>query len=1049
VLLLCPIPLAAQYFGRNKVRSDDFRFTVLQTAHFDVYSYPEEARAVQDAVRMSERWYERYARTFQLEFARRKPIILYADHADFEQTNIIEGRIDEATGGVTESLKDRVFLPLASTYQETDHVLGHELVHAFQYDVAKSRGGVGAGGLEQLPLWMVEGMAEYLSLGRESPLTAMWLRDAVLREDFPTVAKLERDPRYFPYRFGHALLAYVGGTYGDSKVLQLFREALRRGTEIGFQEILGVGADTLSAEWRRATELAYRPLMQGRILPGDLGRGVASRATGAGEMNLAPSVSPDGRYVAFLSEKDLFAMKLYLAETATGRIIRTLGTSGADPEYDALNYLDASGSWSPDGTQLAFVVTTGGDNRVAIVDVASGDLLRTIRAEGIGGISGVAWSPDGRTVAFSGSRGGISDLYLLDLTTERVTQLTDDRYADLQPAWSPDGGTLAFVTDRGPDTDLGSLRFGLHQLAFLDLRTLTVELLPLFRGADHVDPHFSPDGQSLYFLSDQDGFPDVYRVRRDGRELVRITRVATGVSGLTRLSPAFTLARDVPVLVMSVFDERGFEVRALDGPLTGTPVRPLATARGFSPSAAVAVGSAGPGAGVVTEGTLALGGSSAVTVDVPPGRMLPPIVPYLSSQVSAYLRDAESGLVSASAYPLAEARSYSPGLALDAIGPLSVGLSIGRFGTYFGGNASATFSDMLGDRLLGAQVFANGGAKDVGGQLVFINRNRRINWGLGVARTPYVFGFETLTTDPYGRPLVEDRLYHTYVNEASGLVAYPLSSTRRVETQLGVTRYSFDFEVDETVFDDFGNVIRQSRRNADSPASLNLAHASVAFVHDNAFFGFTSPVTGSRSRVELEGVAGTVRYGGLLLDYRRYVRPASLLTVALRGYHYGRYGNVAALEEHDIQPLFLGNETLIRGYAYESFDRAECSEPTGAKVSFTGCAELDRLFGNRLAVANLELRVPLTGTERYGVVAFRWIPIELAAFMDAGVAWDSERPAVWTFARGSAERTPVVSTGLSARVNVVGVLVLELYRAYPFQRPGRGWHWGFNIAPGW
>jgi outer membrane protein assembly factor BamA len=296
---------------------------------------------------------------------------------------------------------------------------------------------------------------------------------------------------------------------------------------------------------------------------------------------------------------------------------------------------------------------------------------------------------------------------------------------------------------------------------------------------------------------------------------------------------------------------------------------------------------------------------------------------------------------------------------------------------------------------------------------------------------------------------VQNVLYHTYVSEASGLAAYPLSSTRRVEGELGFTRYAYDFEVEETLLAPSGGVVGQVKRPLDAPEPMNLGHASVAFVHDNAFFGFTSPVTGRRFRVGLEGVTGTVDYGGVLADYRRYFRPASLLTVALRGYHYGRYGNLDSFEEHGIQPLFLGYETLVRGYAYESFTYDECTAPSDPETSFSGCAELDRLFGNRLGAASVELRVPLTGTERYGVVAFRWIPIELAAFADAGVAWDDERPADLSFVRSTPDRVPVFSTGLSARVNVAGILVLEIYRAYPFQRPGKGWHWGFNIAPGW
>ncbi|MBI4538753.1 MAG: PD40 domain-containing protein [Gemmatimonadetes bacterium] len=359
--LAAPVPAAAQYFGRNKVRYDDFDFKVLPTSHFDIHFYPEAGDAVGDATRMAERWYERLARTFQHEFKDKKPLVLYADHPDFEQTNILEGQIDQSTGGVTESAKNRVLLPITGSYQDTDHVLGHELVHAFQYDIALSNNGGGLGRMSQLGLWFIEGMAEYLSLGRESPLTAMWLRDALLRDDFPTIDKLSRDYRYFPYRFGQALWAYVGGTYGDDAVITLYRAGLALGPDVALESVLGVRSDSLSALWRQAVESAYRPLMEGRTAPADLGRVLESPATGSGRINLAPSVSPDGRYVAFLSEKDLFAIDLFLADARTGKVIRKLGRSGADPHFDALRYLDSSGSWSPDGRKLVFVVTAGGD----------------------------------------------------------------------------------------------------------------------------------------------------------------------------------------------------------------------------------------------------------------------------------------------------------------------------------------------------------------------------------------------------------------------------------------------------------------------------------------------------------------------------------------------------------------------------------------------------------------------------------------------------------------------------------------------------------------
>src|SRR6185437_7335590 len=87
-----PSTAAAQYFGRNKVQYQTFHFKRLKTPHFDIYYYPAESLAAVDAARMAERWYARHSKTLTDEFDRRS-IILYANHADFEQTNVIGGFI--------------------------------------------------------------------------------------------------------------------------------------------------------------------------------------------------------------------------------------------------------------------------------------------------------------------------------------------------------------------------------------------------------------------------------------------------------------------------------------------------------------------------------------------------------------------------------------------------------------------------------------------------------------------------------------------------------------------------------------------------------------------------------------------------------------------------------------------------------------------------------------------------------------------------------------------------------------------------------------------
>src|SRR5436190_20646146 len=133
--LLVASPASGQYFGRNKVQYRTFKFQILQTEHFDLYYYPEEQEAAQVASRISERWYARLSRFFDHQLRGRQVLILYAAPAHFRQTNAIEELVGEGTGGVTESLRRRIVVPMAGSLADTNHVIGHEIVHAFQFDI--------------------------------------------------------------------------------------------------------------------------------------------------------------------------------------------------------------------------------------------------------------------------------------------------------------------------------------------------------------------------------------------------------------------------------------------------------------------------------------------------------------------------------------------------------------------------------------------------------------------------------------------------------------------------------------------------------------------------------------------------------------------------------------------------------------------------------------------------------------------------------------------------------------------------------------------------
>ncbi len=1044
-LALMPARAHAQYFGRNQVQYEDFDFHILSTEHFNVYYYPSEREVAEDAARMAERWYSRLSDAFQHAFQDKKPIILYANHADFEQTNVPVGSTDQSIGGVTEPIKDRVVIPLAWTYSDDDHVMGHELTHAFQFDIAKSQTGPGLAALNRVPGWMIEGMAEYLSLGRVDANTTMWLRDAVLHDKFPTIDDLLNTGKFFPYRYGEALWAYIGGKYGDRAVPALFGFATQQGLDAAAQRVLGLTLDSLSARWVAETKVEEQKVIADRTNPDSVGYLLAGpNKHKVGRQNLSPALSPDGRLVAFISERGLFAFDLYVANAETGEIVQRLTSSATNPHFDALSFMNSSGSFSPDSRQFATVVLKGGDQKVVILNVDGGGVQRTLKTDDIGAIGDPAWSPDGKAIVFSGNKGGITDLYLYDLGTDELRQLTRGRETELQPQWSPDGTLIAYATDAGEGTDFQRLTYAPIGIDIMDVATGRTRHLNLFPHTKNINPHFAPDGRSVYFVSDPDGVPDVFRFELSTGRVFRVTNIATGVSGITALSPTLGVARDEGRLAFSVFNNQGYDIR------------------GMTPAEA--------------QGELM---ETVQTVATAPAAAMPPVKSAQEGLVQDYLRDPATGLPVASSF---EVKPYRSRLGLDLIGPPSIGVATSSFGTGLAGGVSAYFSDMLGNKQLGVALQANGTVKDIGGLAQYVNLDHRWNWGAVVGHIPYLQIFRGVQlTDQPGVVEVQDLRSRIFVDQAQGLLQYPFSQSRRLELTGGYTRYSYDFEVNRLLVASNGQVIGQQRTSAPScsadpqeiaqfgfcaPDPLNLFQAAVAYVGDNSVFGFTSPIQGERFRFEVSPTVGTLQYMTGLADFRHYFF-SSPVTVAVRGYHYGRYGRDAD-RDSILGPLFLGYEWLVRGYDYYSFSPSECGAPAQSANSFTGCPVIDQLFGSRIAVANLEVRVPLLGVEQFGLINFPYLPTELSAFVDAGLAWSHDNPARLAWVRdlsqlhcqtpaggsggsiqGTCEHAPVVSTGVSARMNVLGFLVLEAYYAYPFQRTEKGWHWGFNLTPGW
>ncbi|UCC71097.1 MAG: PD40 domain-containing protein [Gemmatimonadota bacterium] len=1006
---------SAQYFGQNKVQYERFDFEVLKTEHFDIHYYPEARDAVEQAGRMAERWYARLSRIFNHELRGRQVIILYADHPDFEQTTALSGSIDEATGGVTEAFKRRVVLPMAGSLAETDHVLGHELVHAFQFDVttgARSAVGGGFPAALAMPLWFIEGMAEYFSLGPVYPHTAMWMLDAARREKLPSLRELA-SPSYFPYRYGHALWAYVGGRWGDPAIAEILKAAAVTGNVAqAMAQVLEIAPDELVADWQESLRNAYQELLAKTKGPEEYARVLVSPEQGGGRLNIAPAVSPDGSQVVFLSEKDRFSIEMFRADAGTGKIEKKILKTATDPHYESLQFINSAGDWHPNGRDFVFAGVSKGKPIIVVLDAERGKKTKEYKIEEAGEIFNPSWSPDGRYIVYAASLGGLMDLFVLDTETGEQRRLTYDAFADLQPAWSPDGAKIAFVTDRF-GTDLRSLDWGSYRLALIDVETGEIEPLPDFPEGKNINPQWSADGSSLYFLSDQSGITNIYRISIPDGELYQVTNLRTGVSGITALSPAMSLSSDSNRMVFSAYEGDRYTLYAIED-----------------------------------EAVLAGGALEPPLAEVSPAVLPPADRPV--GDVMALVDNAYLGLPQTT--ESFESAKYKAGLSLDYIAPPTLAVGADRFGTYAGGGTALFWSDMLGVHNVVTLLQVNGGVSDIAALAGYQNQRSRWNWAVVAAQTPVMNRFFGLATDGVNTVVTELR-FRQISRDIATFWSYPLNRVQRIEFSARYQNVLYDYESE--IFLSTGEVLEKNDHPKCSedpdfpycePDNMNLGWGSAALVYDNTIFGYTGPVLGQRYRLELAPVVGSLNYLGALVDYRKYFMPFTYTTLAGRILHFGRYGD-GGEDFQRILPLYLGYQQLLRGYDSGSFEGVECLDAV-ADNSFVGessCPVYNQLFGSRMLVANFELRAPFPLV--LGVTAPGLPPVTLAAFFDAGVTWWTEGTA---FEVGG-NKDPfnlVTSFGLAARVNFFGLVLMEVDFVHPNNRPRKDWIWQFGFAPG-
>lgn len=522
--LIGAAPASAQYFGKNQIQYRDLDWKIYHSPHFDVYYYTADEGQLKRVVSFAESAYDELSRELDHQLKDPIPLIVYETHSAFQLTNILHSEIPEGVGAFAEPRKFRMVLPFDMSDPELLNLLRHELTHIFQFHIL-NRGRVGLSG--RPPQWFMEGMASYY--GRdEQTADKKFMIDAVVNDNIPSVETLGGG--FIAYRYGNAVFTFIEERWGKEAVLDLIYEFRNTfGSRIGkaIERTFKMDVEDFDAEFRRWARKKYLPTLLTTGEPGDFGKPFRLDRGQAGN-EMSPVASPSGDLVAAITT-DRGDIDISLFDTKSRRRIRNL-TRGIDTQIREIvlrNTRQVGGdlAFSPDGNTIAAFGRREGGRSLLLFDALSGKLKQIIDME-VEQQRSPAYSPDARKVAFSGNKGGINDIYLLDLDTLEVQNVTADEGFDSAPTFSPDGRWLTYTSVLGER----------HQILRLDLQSPQQRFQITSGEFNNKEPEYSRDGSRLYFTSDRSGADNIYSLDLATGTVRQYTNAITGCDRPTVLS---------------------------------------------------------------------------------------------------------------------------------------------------------------------------------------------------------------------------------------------------------------------------------------------------------------------------------------------------------------------------------------------------------------------------------------------------------------------------------------------------------------------------------
>ncbi len=998
LLILLLLPTFTWSFGRNKVQYRTFDWKILQTPHFDIYFYQGEADLARITADIAEKAYESHSNSFSHKINHRVPILVYNSSNDFQQTNVILQIIGEHTNGFAELLRNRIVIHFNGSYENYRHLIFHELVHIFQYDILYSNildSVTGSGYLYQIPLWFMEGLAEWGSRDGIDTETAMFERDGIVNGWWPNLRLLDYYQGYIVYKAGQSLICYLDRTYGTAKIAQLMQTVrFTRNPERAIKSVYGKTYAQLGKEWHLELKRQYWPEIAYRSLPDEFSVPLTNHIKEQSFYNYYPSISPNGDKIAFFSDKDI-RMAIYIMDIKTKKVIKVLQGESSG-KFEQLHTFRSGLSWSPDGSKLTFVAKSGAEDEIYIIDVIEKSIIERLKF-GMNGLFSPAFSPDGNKLVFVGLKTGLADLYLFDLETDSLTRLLTDTYDDRDPVWSPDGEWIAFSSDRASIKSKSDEEyvyippFGQYDIFLLN--PITNEIRQITKHKCN-DTHPTWYKNHIAFISDENNISNIWIANLEAD--TTITQLTDILGGC--FTPSWS--KDGTKLVFSVFANSGWDLYLMKSPLTNPPKikMPPEPAKEITNNFTnntnsdnlvltaltdtLTVSKVDTLANILIDTTNTItdtlynisADTTTLTIEnisdnsFADGFVIgePILNTFTYYDTTAYISDNDTTrLANELRFRDYKEADFKLSFALDMI---RGGFQYDAFYGFMG-QTVLTFSDILGNhRIYIASDFTNN-IDDNNTDIVYYYLPRRLDYGVGVHHYKYYYAkyYSNGTVDVLG-----ERDWGT-----SALLSYPFSTFSRLDLGLSIRKIER-----KTLWSTTRDRIGNTEQTLSTVPNISLTR-------DNVIWGMTGPVYGSRYRLSFGGTYDSIlsdqEYATAVLDARKYFLISKKFVFAFRGVAVSSFGR-------DAQRFFMDDEA-VRGYDYRCKD---CNTEDDYEDY------LDEFTGSKLVFINSEFRFPLINNLNLEwPIPLSFPPLKGALFTDIGAVWsDYFRGAIYDDEKG-------------------------------------------------